>query len=330
MIIQPLSNRPPEISVTEAVEPAYERVKLILFKPFDLSKWFVIGFCAWLAGLGESGGGGPGGSFHSGSGNVDNQHATEQARHFYHEACDYVTANLAWIIPLAAGLVVLLLAISLLVVWLSSRGKFMFLHCVVGNVAEVEIPWHKYARQANSLFWFRIVVGIAGLILWLPFLVFLIIDIFRMVNRGEVDAVGLILAVGLLLGLLLASLVLVLARKFTMDFVVPIQFLRGCSCTAAWREFWSLLSANPGKFTIYILFQIVLGMAIAALIGAAVLATFCIACCLISLPYIGTVFLLPILIFKRAYPLYYLAQYGPQFDVFPRPSEPAQPHPIQP
>jgi len=34
-------------------------------------------------------------------------------------------------------------------------------------------------------------------------------------------------------------------------------------------------------------------------------------------------------VFKRAYPLYYLAQYGPQYDVFPvppaLPSLPAQP-----
>jgi hypothetical protein len=46
MTIQPLSSRPREISVTEIIEPAYERVKLILFRPFDLTKWIVIGFCA--------------------------------------------------------------------------------------------------------------------------------------------------------------------------------------------------------------------------------------------------------------------------------------------
>jgi hypothetical protein len=321
MNIQPLPNYQREISVTEAVEPAYERVKLILFKPFNLSKWFVIGFCAWLAGLGESGGS-PGGG--GNSTNFDNQ----QASHYYQQARDYVVANYAWIIPLAAALVVLLLAIFVLVVWLSSRGKFMFLHCVAGNVAEVEVPWSKYARQANSLFWFRIAVSLAGMVLWLPLLVFIIIDISRMFRRGEADVVGVLLAVASVLALMLASLVLVLIRKFTMDFVVPIQFLRGSGCTAAWREFLGLLSAHPGKFTIYILFQIVLGMAIAALIGAAILATLCIACCLMSLPYIGTVFLLPVIIFKRAYSLYYLAQYGPQFDVFP--PEPAQPQPIQP
>ncbi len=41
------------------------------------------------------------------------------------------------------------------------------------------------------------------------------------------------------------------------------------------------------------------------------------------LPFVGTVLLLPVLIFKRAYSLYYLAQYGPQYDVFPQPAAPS-------
>src|SRR5579863_1037870 len=129
MTIQPLPpSHPPEISVTEAVEPAYERVKLMLFKPFDFTKWIVIGFCAWLAGLGESGGGG----FHGGnfSGNNNANHTADDFRHFYHQASDYVSANIAWIVPLAGFVIMLLLAIWLVVLWLNSRGKFMFLHCV--------------------------------------------------------------------------------------------------------------------------------------------------------------------------------------------------------
>jgi hypothetical protein len=37
------------------------------------------------------------------------------------------------------------------------------------------------------------------------------------------------------------------------------------------------------------------------------------------------VLLLPVLIFQRSYALYYLAQYGPQYDVFPRTEPPASP-----
>jgi hypothetical protein len=51
-----------------------------------------------------------------------------------------------------------------------------------------------------------------------------------------------------------------------------------------------------------------------------VLVTCCCAGCLLLLPYLGTVLLLPVLVFKRAYPLYFLAQFGPEYDVFPPPS----------
>jgi hypothetical protein len=85
---------------------------------------------------------------------------------------------------------------------------------------------------------------------------------------------------------------------------------------------YRLLSARPGIFVLYVLFQIVLSMAIAALVVMAVLATCCISCCLLLLPYVGTVVLLPVLIFKRAYPLYFLAQFGPEYDVFPPPTPP--------
>jgi hypothetical protein len=34
------------------------------------------------------------------------------------------------------------------------------------------------------------------------------------------------------------------------------------------------------------------------------------------IPYLGTVLMLPILVFERSYSLYYLAQYGPEWDVF--------------
>jgi hypothetical protein len=60
----------------------------------------------------------------------------------------------------------------------------------------------------------------------------------------------------------------------------------------------------------------VLAMAIGTLVVFAILLTCCLAGCLMALPYIGTVFLLPVLVFKRSYSLYYLAQYGPQYDVF--------------
>jgi len=329
MTMQPLSNQPREISVTEAIEPAYERVKRMLFQPFDFSKWIVIGFCAWLAGLGESGGGS--GSYNGFNGNNTNGSGAqpgEQLRHFYHQAHDYVVAGLVWIVPLAIFLVLLLLAIWLLVIWLSSRGKFMFLHCVVWDKAEVEAPWHQYAAEANSLFRFRISLCVLGLVLFLPVVGIVAAIILKMVLQGEPNFASILLAAGLVLAMVPLAIGFALVRKFTMDFVVPFMYLRRATCVAAWWEFWQLLKANLGTFTVYILFQIVLGMATSAIVIAAIVVTCCLACCILLLPFVGTVLLLPVLIFKRAYSLYYLAQFGPEYDVFPQPAAaPAAPPP---
>jgi hypothetical protein len=329
MNLQPSSSDPREINVVEPITPAYERVKQMLFKPFDLAKWITLGFCAWLAGLGESGGGG---SYGYNGGNHGGNHAgqpLEQFRHFYHEAGDYVTANLAWIVPLAIFLVLAGVVLWVLLLWLSSRGKFMFLHCVALDQAEVEVPWRKFAGAANRLLRFRIVLWLIGMLLMLPVLGLAVIVILRMVLRGEADMAGVVTALGLVLALVFLGLVLAVIRKFLMDFVVPIMFLRGEGCWAAWREFYALLSANVGNFALYILFQIVLTMAIGIIVLLAILATCCIAGCLMLLPFLGTVLLLPVLVFKRAYSLYYLAQYGPQYDVFPIPPVPAS-LPVQP
>jgi hypothetical protein len=45
----------PQVSVISPIGPSIRRIKEILFQPFELKKWFVIGFCAWLAKLGEGG-----------------------------------------------------------------------------------------------------------------------------------------------------------------------------------------------------------------------------------------------------------------------------------
>src|SRR6185295_9590753 len=48
----------PKIEIFKPFGEAFELMKKILFQPFDLKKWLVIGFAAWLANLGSGGGGG--------------------------------------------------------------------------------------------------------------------------------------------------------------------------------------------------------------------------------------------------------------------------------
>ena len=312
--IQPISNQPLEISVTAPVSAGLERVKQVLFRPFDLGKWFVVGFCAWLALLGQQGGGGGGGNFNFGSPDRGGRDSLMQG---LERAKDYVMDNLNWVVPLAAALIVVVLGFALLFNWLSSRGKFMFLHCVALNKAEVKTPWNQFAREGNSLFWFRLVLGLLGALLTLPLVGLMAFLIIGMVKAGEPSVAGIVLSAVALLAVIVIGTVFFLIRKLTMDFVVPIMYLRRKTCREGWRELRGLFTANVGNFVLYFLFQLVMAMAIGLMVLIVGIATCCIAFCFMALPYLGTVLLLPVHVFNRAYSLYYLAQFGREFDVFP-------------
>jgi len=310
---QTMNTQPTEISVTRPLGQAIDRVKLVLFRPFDLGKWFVIGFCAWLAQLGEQG-------FHGNFNFGGGHHRGRSFHHEFEQAKEFVMHNLYWIIPAAVALVALVIALWLVFTWLSSRGKFMFLHCVALDKAEVVLPWRKFAREGNSLFLFRILLGLIGTVLTLPLVAIILVNIFRMLQRGEPSAGGIVLSIGLMLVVIALAIVFALIGKLTKDFVVPIMFLRGVGWRNGWGEYWGVLSANIGHFVLYILFQIVLSLAILAIILVVIFATCCIAGCFMAIPYLGTVLLLPVFVFSRSYSLHYLAQYGRDYDVFPPPA----------
>jgi hypothetical protein len=319
---------PPPVSVTSPVEPALAWTKQVLFRPFDLGKWFTIGFCAWLAYLAQGGLNG-GSALRSRlpghlpiPGNLPSPPKVGEAPDFG-PMRDWATANLYWLLPVGIALFCLLVVLGIFLLWLSCRGEFMFLHCVARDRAEVAVPWRRYAREAKSLFLFRLAVGLIALVILLPIAAVVVLTLWRIAHGGRPSVVGFlpVILASLLLFVLVVGLLVV--SKLTRDFAVPIMYLRGGTCTAAWREILALFSGRPGLPILYLLFQIVLGLLIAVLLLIAFFATCCIAACFLAIPYIGTVLLLPVYIFLRSYSLFYLRQLGPQYDVFPRPPIPA-------
>ena len=298
-----------KISVIEPVGQAIEKTKRILFKPFDLGKWFVIGFCAWLATLLEGGGGG-GGNMRGGS------HGGRNFEGGFNHARHYILENLPWIIPTAVFVFLLAVGVMLLLAWLRSRGDFMFLHCVAENKAEVRLPWNKYGKQANSLFVFRLVLSLVAMACIIPLVLLTIAAVCLISSRSPAIVGGIAAIIVVVLMFLAMFIIFKLIGMFLRDFVVPVMYLRGCTCSQAWREVRELLRDNTGSFVLYTLFKIVIAIAIQAIIIAVVLGTCCMACCVLVIPYIGTVALLPILVFGRSYSLCYLAQYGDALNVF--------------
>jgi hypothetical protein len=305
--MMPMTPQGSYVSVVDPIGPAIERVRTILFRPFNLERWLVIGFCAWLAQLGSNGGGGNGGSI--GDRSAGNAGSVEQQ---IDNAKEFIASNLHWIIPVAVGVLIFIVALILLLAWLSSRGRFMFLYCVAQNKAEIKNPWRLLSEHADRLFAFRVVLGIIGFVTAVVLIGLTVTYVLMTRTDLAMAIIG-----GVIGGLLFVAAMIAfgIVGKFTSDFVVPIMYLRTPSAVEAWRVLLAILSANKGRFVLYVLFQMVINIAVAAIVIIPACICCCL-CCLYMLPYVGTVVLLPICVFQRSYSLFYLAQYGPQFNAF--------------
>jgi len=296
-----------QISVIDPIAPALERVKLMLFRPFDMGKWFAVGFCAWLAYLGEGGF-----NFRVPWNNCGSRCGpTESVR----EIC---SAHMVLTVFVVAMLVAIGICVGVVLLWLSSRGRFMFLNCVARNSSQIAAPWRDFGRGANSLFLFRIAMGAIGFVLIAgPLVATLFWCSSAAVTGWEYCKVLFVMPVVLVILLAaVVAIILLIIMKFTKDFVVPIMYIHKVRCMEGWGRFRSILSGNKARLLLYLLFQIVISLAISTILVAAALLTCCCAACIFWIPYIGTVALLPILVFQRAYSAYYLRQYGDEFDVF--------------
>jgi hypothetical protein len=323
-----MASPPAQVSVIAPIQPAIEHARRLLFQPFALGTWFTIGFCAWLAGLGQAqftwmnprvpfsrGGQGP------------PLPSWQGASESWERVRDGVMSNLYWVLPLAAVLACLIAVFCLLMVWLNSRGEFMFLHCVVLGRAEVTVPWRQHARQARSLFLFRLALGLIAAVLMLLLLATIVVFVVQIIRQGVTPLASILPLLAAGLALVVIGIGFGVVAKLTRDFAVPIMFLRGGTCREAWSELLGLFAGSYHLLIIYLLFQIVLALAIGIIVLVAVIASCCIAGCLLVVPYVGTVLLLPVLVFHRAYSVHYLAQLGPQVDLFraaaPPPASPA-------
>lgn len=308
-----MPSSPSRSDVITPVSRAWDHTLQLLFRPFDLGRWLAIGFTAWLATLGRSLGGGGGGGRWNAS---DGDNAGKAFADALDRARDWISENAVWFVPVVVigGLVVL--AVWLVFLWLSSRGQFMFLHNVVTGRDDVVEPWNRYSAHGHSLFIFRLVIALAALAVSLPFVGVVIWAGLTLVRESGSNPAAIVVAVVGGLALFVLGIGYFIVAKLTADFVVPIMWRRTPSCRTAWREFLGLASSNPGAILLYLLFQILLWMAAILMILAVVVMTCCLAGCLMALPYLGTVFLLPVLVFFRSYSLHFLAQFGPKWDLF--------------
>lgn len=294
------------ISLLGLFEPALARTGRILFRPFDLRKWFVIGFGCWLAQLAHGGHGGVRGNI-----TLPTREAPLGEPAWLSGWFDWGALGVGFFAPL----VVVGLALLVALLWVSSRGEFIFLDNVSFDRAAIAVPWKQYAALSDSLFLWRLAFAAVVLLTALLSLGAFLLggSSWWVGDRG-----GLSLAVILVGGSLLGLLVLTtLCVGLLLDsFVVPVMAAEGLRCQAAWQRFLAVFRPHLGTLLLYGL--VVLGLSLTLLAAMLVLgfSTCCLGFLLLAIPYLSTVALLPAYVFLRCYSLELLAAVEPRWNLF--------------
>lgn len=304
------------IEYFEPLSRGWNRMKMALFKPFDLTKWFVVGFTAFLAGLMKGNGG-------SGSSRVGDDWSFREFIEFPNRAWEWLMDNPGWFIAIVI-FAVFAIAIGITLTWLSSRGMFMFLDNVAHDKAEIVKPWKRYRMEGNSLFVWRLCFGLICLMVFIIFFVFFFTTASFIYRESLYSHIPVPFLVGM--GLLFFFMILFIGyiSMFLKSFVVPIMYKNNIKTTQGWSRFLSLFGKHAFHFILFGVFLFLLTIMFVLLIIVAGLLTCCIGFILLIIPIIGTVLTLPAWYTLRAFSLEYLAQFGPEYDVFPPSKVPAK------
>jgi hypothetical protein len=292
-----------KIEILSPFNQAIELTRLILFRPFDITKWLIIGFAAFLSGWLNSGGG----SINPWSFRGWNT-SSAQAPQFQFQSFNLDHAGV-FLLVLIAVLAIFIFAIAILWLWVTSRGRFIFIDCLVRNRAAIAEPWREYHREGNRFFLFLIVLIVASIaiVALLGGFVFGSLMLWRNYHISNTPALLVLVPIAVFAWVAFAVVV-----NLILYFMPPVMYTRRCSPSDAARAILRLILDDPVPFILFILFMLALWI---GWIMVGCLVT-CLTCCLASLPYIGTVMVLPVPVFFRSFSLLFLRQFGADWDVW--------------
>jgi hypothetical protein len=291
----------PKIEIIAPLSQSMELMRRILFRPFNLEKWLVIGFAAFLAHLGG------GGRFNF---NFPSSWRNHSWRPDTWTGADFSTQMPGWFWPLMFVVVPLGIALAVLLAWIGSRGRFIFTDCIVRDRGAIVVPWHEYRKEGNSLFIFTLGVALVLLALFaIGVLPLLLPSILHHRHINVTFTLGLVFWLALLI-------VAALAWWIISQFMVPVMYRQRCSAWSAFHKTVGLITAHAGEVILFVLFLIVITIALGVAVLLVGVLTCCVGLCLFALPYVGTVLLLPVEILLFGYTLLFLRQFGSDWDVW--------------
>ncbi len=275
------------VSATDAIGPAFRRVRSILAEPFRLG--FFLKMCLIFA-LAEAG-------FVSASFSYPIQGTNAAMQHAGHKfapgSSNFLADGLGAIGALGLGLLLVILAAAIIailvwvvMIYLFCRLRFTALDLALYREGKVRQAWRKYRRQGWRYFGLTLLCGLVFLLVMAavlgPFIP-AFVRIAKSMDPAHPNPVAIFsLMLPLLGAIIFLSILWWVVDAVIRDFLLPPMAIEDAPIEAAIERFFTLIHADFGQVTLYLFMRLIVTFAlsaclwIAALIPLGVLALACV------------------------------------------------------
>jgi hypothetical protein len=292
------------VSYVEPLRLSLARMTRMLFRPARLGFWFTLGFASFLS------------EWHLGRGRLGGRAREDRTPdvmpgEMLERVVDFLLNPVVTTVVIVIALCAL--AAYVLVTWITSRGRFIFLDNVARERAAIVEPWRRFKRVGNSLFVWRLVFNTLVLMIVGAIAAPFLAAIAALIHADSFRPPDLLMLLPLPLMLLPVGIVAGYVHLCRTSFIEPIMYRDDVGVLAAWKRFLTLFVSRPWPFLGYGLYAVVLGIVAFGVVFAFGISTLTIGFFLVAAPYIGSVVLLPLEVTARALGPEFLAQFGPEY-----------------
>lgn len=220
------------------------------------------------------------------------------------------------ILPL---LVSVCLAILLLVLWLLSRGRFMFISALTDETRDLSIAakWKESKTEGNSYFRYNLAFAVLFMLYCAIFTPLFFLLLKLLVPALQTQSAST-LALAVFLSVILAIPFLFLTGVFH-EFGTLLMFRKKIKAWAAFRQTVALTRDNILPILKYFIFMIAVMLAVFFCLILCVVITCCLCCfwlALFYLPFLWVLAFLPLLVLKQYFTMEFAKQFGDDYNVY--------------
>jgi len=290
-------------TIREAFSISWEKMKEILFRPFDWGTWLVLTLAFWLAGLGEGG-------FNLSFRNLptDRESMGVLLQPIQTAAAQLNLTTGIFILLIAAILFFFAVTIGLLLLWVRCRARFVVLDMLLRGARAESFGnrWKLFQKQGNSFFFTQILLTVLMVFCGICCgggIFFALTLFLEKPENGGIDLVTGCLFAALIVILALLSIGFAIYLLLFQEYGALRMYRTDCPGAEALQELNRKLMERPWTFVRYLIGLLIYFVLVTLLIVLFSCLTCCIGGILLAVPFLSTMILLPLLYVRWQYSL---------------------------